>query len=174
VPDEINLTDDWVGEYRQHNRPHPIWATFVQEGDVLVGSMRDGDPDNELLLGEVATGSGEDERIVSRLREMFPDDPAESIRYVSKLPPTSDLAGTVNGRSVYFDKSYQGPCFGGLKVGDKVVGGIYDDHVVHYSGRLSPDGEDIEGRWWIVSELEPGQKLEGPFLLRRWKAGGES
>lgn len=171
MPDEINLTGDWVGEYRQNHVPHPISATFVQEGDVLGGRMRDGEPDQELRLGQVATDSGEDERIVSRLRSMFPDDPADSIRYVSKLPPLSVLAGTVNGRSVYFDKSYQGPCFAGLKVGEKVVGATYDDHVVHYSGRLSAEGEQIEGRWWIAG---PGERLEGTFLLRRRKLGGES
>jgi hypothetical protein len=174
VPGEINLTGDWAGEYRQHNQPHPIRATFVQEGDALSGSMRDGEPDRELPLGEVATESGEDERIVSWVRETFPADPTDSISYVSRLPPESSLAGTVNGRWVYFDKSYQGTCFGGLKVGDYVVGGTYDHHVVHYSGRLSPGGEEIEGRWWIVSKIEPGQRLEGSFLLRRWKDGVES
>ena len=43
-----------------------------------------------------------------------------------------------------------------------------EGHAVHYEGRLSPDGLEIEGRWWIDADPEYGtRRTEGLFVLRR-------
>ena len=172
MSNESNLTGAWVGEYRQHDRPHAIAAELHQAGEVLTGSMKDVEPDQEMSVTEAASDAGDapgtDERIVARLREMFPDAPAAPVRYVSHLPPESTLEGWVRGAGVYFLKSYRGTHFGGFRVGDRVVGQQIDDHSVHYSGRLAAGGEEIEGRWWIdPAPASGGRRTEGSFTLRR-------
>jgi hypothetical protein len=174
MPIDRSLDGIWVGEYFQHDRPHAITAELLQSGEVLTGSMRDGEPDQEMSVTEVASGSGDapgaDEQIVARLRELFPDEPTTPIRYVSHLPTESTLEGWVRGQGVYFRKSYQGTSFGGFKVGDLIVGQKIEDHSLYYSGRLGPDGDEIEGRWWIDPTPESGgRRTEGSFTLRRWK-----
>ena len=130
--------------------------------------MSDGEPEHELTVREVATQSGQDERIVAAVQRFFPDAASDAIQFISKLPPESFLEGWVRGRGLYFDKSYKGTCFGGFKVGDQAVGRSYDNHVVHYSGRLAIEGQEIEGRWWIDPRREEGgEKTEGTFILRR-------
>jgi hypothetical protein len=166
--DDIDLTGTWVGEYYQHDRAHPIAATLVQAGEALSGSMRDGEPDQDMSVTEATAGSGEDERIVARLRQLFPDAPAAPVRVISHLAPESTLEGCVSGTGVYFVKSYRGACFGGYRVGDRVVGRKVEDHVVHYSGRLGSGGREIEGRWWIDPRQDTGgRRIEGSFTLRR-------
>jgi hypothetical protein len=118
---DINLSGTWVGEYLQYDRPHAITADPHRSGEVLTGTMRDGEPDQEMSVSEVATGS-EDEQIVARLREMLPDSPITPIRYITHPPPGSTLAGWVRGSAVYFLKSYRGVSFGGFRVGDRIVG----------------------------------------------------
>lgn len=172
MPREINVTGRWVGNYFQHGRPRPIIADLVQARERLTGSMSDGVTDSELSVTEVALESGlppcGDEQIVDRLRRMFPDAPATPIRYEMHLPPDSALEGWVRGLEVYFRKTYLGTHYGGYRIGDKLVGFRKATHVVEYSGRLSQDGEVIEGKWWI--DTTPGQgerRAEGSFSLRR-------
>src|SRR5437870_1368639 len=101
MSNDPDLTGTWFGEYRQHNRPHAIAALLRQSGEVLTGTMRDIEPDQEMSVTEATSDSGDapgtDERIVARVREMFPDEPAASVRYISHLPPTSTLDGWVRG-----------------------------------------------------------------------------
>ena len=174
--DDTNLTGTWVGDYSQHSRSSPITAELVQSGDRLTGSMRDGEPDRTSTVFEVAAEAGlppgADEQIVARLRESFPDAPSSEIRYVTHLPPESALEGRVRGSTVTFLKTYRGDHFSGYKVGDRLVGHRVSGHAVQYSGRLSPDGMEIEGRWWIDPDPESGGiRAEGSFLLRRQAVG---
>jgi hypothetical protein len=167
MSNNINLSGTWVGEYRQYDRPCAITAELRQSGEGLTGTMRDGEPDKEMPISEVTSGS-EDEQIVARLREMFPDSPIAPIRYVSHLPPESILEGWVRGSGVYLLKSYRGVSFGGFRVGDQIVGQEIPEHSVHYSGRIGPGGDEIEGRWWIDPSPESGgRRTEGSFRLRR-------
>jgi hypothetical protein len=147
-------------------------ADLVQARERLTGSMRDGWTDSECSVTEVAHEAGlppgGDEQIVDRLRRMFPDAPATPIRYIMHLPPDSDLQGWVKGAEVDFLKSYLGTHYGGYQIGDKLVGFQHAAHVVHYRGRVSPDGEEIEGRWRIdPAPGEGARRSEGSFQLRR-------
>jgi hypothetical protein len=169
---EPNVTGRWVGNYFQHGRPQSIVADLVQAHQRLTGSMRDRETDFEYSITEWANEAGlppgGDEQIVDRLRLMFPDAPATPIRYVMHLPPDSELEGWVKGPEVSFLKFYMGDQYGGYLIGDSVVGFQHAAHVVHYTGRLSTDGEAIEGRWWI--DPTPGRgarRTEGSFTLRR-------
>jgi hypothetical protein len=117
---------------------------------------------------EAGLPPGADEQIDANLRTMIPDAPAGSIRYVTHLPPESHLQGRCDERDVSFVKTYTGTSFSGYKVGDKIVGEQRDGHAVHYEGKLSSDGLEIEGRWWIDADPELGtRRTEGLFLLRR-------
>jgi hypothetical protein len=172
MPSERDLTGRWEGSYCQHDRPHPISAELVQSGEHLSGSMRDGETDNASSVFDMAFEAGlppgSDEQIVAHLREAFPDAPATPIRYVTHLPPESAMEGWVRGITVYFLKTYRGIHFGGFDMGDRIVGHCTNGHAVHYSGKLSPDGLEIEGRWWIDPPPDSGQRrTEGSFTLRR-------
>ena len=173
--DDTNLTGTWVGDYSQHSRPSPITAELVHSGDRLTGSMWDGTPDRTSTVFEVAAEEGlppgADEQIVARLREMFPDAPSSEIRYVTHLPPESALEGRVRGSTVTFLKTYRGDHFSGYKVGDRLVGHRVSGHAVQYSGRLSPDGMEIEGDGGSTRTPSPGPS--GPKARscsdgRRW------
>jgi hypothetical protein len=105
---------------------------------------------------------------VDSLRRMFPDAPATEIRHVTHLPSDSALEGWVSGDEVYFLKAYDGTSYGGFVIGDKLVGHHNTQHIVHYGGRLSADGNAIDGKWWIENELGDGRRqTEGSFTLRR-------
>ncbi len=167
-----NLTGRWIGYYEQGGRKHPIFADLVQEGDNLTGSMRDGEPDRDYSLFEIAAEAGlppgADEQIHANLRALIPDAPAGSIRYITHLPPDSHLEGRRNERVVSFVKSYLGTTYSGYKVGDKMLGTKKEGHDVHYEGKLSSDGLEIEGRWWIDPDPNHGtRRAEGLFTLRR-------
>jgi hypothetical protein len=169
---ELNITGRWAGSYYQHGHPQPIEADLVQAGERLTGSMRDSVTDSERSVTEVALEAGlppgGDEQIVDRLRRMFPDAPATEVRYVTHLPPDSALEGWVRGLDVYFLKTYDGTHFGGYLIGDKLVGHQNANHVVHYGGRVSSVGEEIEGKWWIEDTPGGGRRqAEGEFTLRR-------
>src|SRR4051794_38523343 len=176
MPDARNVTGRWRGSYLQHDRPHPITAELVQEGERLTGSMRDDDTDRASGLfeysSEVGLAPGADEQIDAKLRELFPDVRSGPIRFVTHLPPESSLEGRVRGANVTFLKVYRGAHFGGFEVGDHLVGHRIEGHAVHYGGVLSPDGREIEGRWWIdaVPGLS-GSRTEGSFTLRRSGGG---
>jgi hypothetical protein len=169
---EQNLSGYWVGEYYQQNSPHPIALDLKHEGDHLTGTMTDGETDRESTVFEATAGAGlppgTDEQIVAQLTSMFPDTPADTIRYITHLPPESSVEGWFHDATVYFLKTYEGVHFGGYKVGERVVGHVNEEHSVHYKGKLSPDGREIEGKWWIESEggrVVP--RNEGSFVLRR-------
>jgi hypothetical protein len=173
---EINVSGRWVGHYFQNKRSRPIAADLVQAGEQLTGSMTDGEPDTEQSVTEVALEAkmppGGDEQIVDRLRRLFPDAPATPIRYVMHLPPDSELQGWVKGAEVYFLKTYLGTHYGGYRIGDKLVGFQNAGHVVHYQGRVSADGEEIEGKWSIDANPESGSaRTDGLFTLKRDRAG---
>ena len=157
-----DLSGRWAGEYYLHDRPHPVSAELVQEGETgaLAGSMTDDETDRSASVFEAANEAGlppgADEKIEARLHELLPDPPEAPIRYVSHLPHDSELAGRVEGRKVEFLKTYQGTAFGGYQVGDRLVGHRTEHHSVHYRGTLSPDGNTIEGRWWVDANPEIG------------------
>jgi hypothetical protein len=176
---ELNITGPWAGNYCQHGRPQPIEADLVQAGERLTGSMRDGVTDRKISVTQVALEAGlppgGDEQIVDRLRRMFPDAPAKEVVYVTHLPPDSALQGWVKGLKVYFLKIYEGTHYGGYQIGDTLVGYQNATHVVQYSGCVSSDGQEIEGKWWI--EDTPGhgpRRAEGAFTLRRQEGAGRS
>ncbi len=167
-----NLTGVWVGNYFQNDHPSPISAAIAHEGESLTGSMTDGAPDRAISVFEAAAQMGlppgSDEQIEANLRARFPDEPAAPIRYVTLLPSGSTLNGRVAGDTVEFLKTYQGVHVGGFQVGDRLVGHQIDSHRVHYQGKVSPDGAEIEGKWWIDSLADPPvRQTEGWFTLRR-------
>ena len=115
---------------------------------------------------------GADEQIEVKVREALPDAPAGPIRYVAHLPSGSVLEGRCNGQVVYFLKTYQGNSFSGYTAGDQLLGIQKEGHAVHYEGRLSPDGLQIEGQWSIEADPEYGtRRTDGLFLLRRQLIG---
>lgn len=167
-----SLSGRWVGDYYQHNRPHPISLELIQEGERLTGSMIDGETDRESSVFEATAEAGlppgSDEQIVAFVKEMFPDAPADSIRYVSHLPPESSIEGWVRGSTVYLLKTYEGAHIGGYKVGEQILGHLVEKHCVHYRGKLTLGGSKIEGRWWIEAETGQGTaRNEGSFELSR-------
>ncbi len=169
---DLNLSGRWVGDYYQHNRPHPISLELIQEGERLTGSMIDGETDRESSVFEASVEAGlppgADEQIVAIVKEMFPDAPADSIRYVSHLPPESSIEGWVRESTVYLLKTYEGCHIGGYKVGERILGHLVENHRVHYRGKLNPGGTRIEGRWWIETQAEQGSvRNEGSFELGR-------
>ena len=176
MPKGTSLTGTWGGNYYQHGRPSPIEAELVQEGGRLTGTMWDGQTDKSSsvfeAVAEAGLPPGADEQIEARLRELFPDAPAAPIRYVTHLPPESSLEGWVRGAKLEFLKTYMGEHYGGYEVGDRIVGHVVEDHSVHYGGDLSPDGREIEGRWWIDPPPgSRGRRTEGSFTLRRQTGG---
>ena len=167
-----SLTGRWIGHYDQRGKEYPVSADLVQDGANLAGSMRDGQPDRDCSLFEAAVEAGlppgADERIDANLRALIPDAPATAIRSLSHLPPDSQIAGRCEGRLISFVKSYVGNTFSGFKVGDKIVGMEAEGHAVSYQGKLSSDGLQLEGRWWIDADLKRGTpRSEGFFILRR-------
>jgi hypothetical protein len=167
-----DLTGRWMGYYLQYGQEHPITADLIHSGSRLSGTMCDGHPNGEYTLFEVAQQAGlppgADEQIEVRVREALADAPADPIRYISRLPSGSVLEGRCKGPIVYFLKTYQGSSFSGYKAGDQLLGIEKEGHGVHYEGSLSPDGLELEGRWWIDADPEYGmRRTEGLFLLRR-------
>jgi hypothetical protein len=169
------LTGRWVGHYLQREKPFPITADLIEAGERLSGFMYDGEPDKNDSLSQVIAEAGlppdAGAEIEANLREMVPDAPTGPVRYVSHLPSNSVLQGRRTGPTVYFLKSYQGASFSGYQVGNHLIGARNADHQVHYEGRLSPDGQVLEGRWWIDANPEQGTPMsEGLFNLRRAEA----
>ena len=166
------LTGRWIGHYEQRGNEYAVSAVLLQEGENLTGVMRDGQPDRDRSLFEAAVEAGlppgADEQIDANLRALFPDTPSTPIRSLSQLPPESELAGSFDGRVVSLVKKYVGISFTGYKVGDKIVGREMEGHTVQYKGKLSSDGLEIEGRWWIESDpIHETLRTEGLFVLHR-------
>jgi hypothetical protein len=167
-----DLTGRWVGHYRLHDEPHSIAADLIQSGDRLSGRMRDHVTSHECSVFQATASAGlppgADEQITASLRELVPEAGNSPIRYIWTVPAESLLEGSVKGESVYFLKTYEGTCFGGYRVGEKLVGEESAAHSVHYSGQLDPDGLVIEGKWWIEANRErQTPRTEGHFNLRR-------
>ncbi len=167
-----HLTGRWVGHYVQRDQTRGISARFYQSGEELSGWMRDAQTVFEQSVFEMAVDGGlppgEDERILAQLRQQFPEEGAAPVRAVNSLPEASVLSGHVRGAAVYFLKTYQGEAFSGCQVGRRRVGVSVSNHHVHYAGKLSDDGNALEGTWWIDAQAEHGgRRAEGIFLLRR-------
>jgi len=172
MTEHADLTGPWAGHYSQHGQEHCISADFTQQGEQLRGRMRDRDTVSEKSVFETALDAGlppgADEQIERSLRELFPDVGGARVRATSQLPSDSVLVGHVEGRAVYFLKTYQGEHFVGYQVGGHRIGNVIKGHAVHYQGRLSQDGRTLEGRWWIEQDLAEGVgRAEGTFTLRR-------
>lgn len=170
-----NLTGRWIGYYLQRGEQYPISADFGEDGEHLSGFMYDGHPDRNCSVFEATVEAGlppgMDEQIEAKLRAMVPDAPGGPIRYVSHVPTNSILRGRRSGQTVSFLKSYQGTSVSGYQVGTHLLGIQKADHEVHYEGRLGPDGQVIEGRWWIDADLVYATPpTEGQFHLRRSQA----
>jgi hypothetical protein len=168
----VSLTGRWSGHDVQRDQERVVWAEFLHQGERLTGSMHDAQSHFELSVFEMAAEKGlppgADEQIVSALRQQFPDEPNAPIRALSILPADSLIEGKVRGRTVEFLKVYQGEAFSGYRVGNKQVGVTQSRHSVSYRGDISPDGNTIEGRWWITRDPAQGTRpSEGSFLLRR-------
>ncbi len=173
----VNLTGPWAGHYWQHGTTHPIVAEFVQKGDRLTGTMRDGDTAAEWSLFDVAAEAGlppgADEQIAAQLQALLPGASGTPIRYEAQLPAVSVLEGEVRQREVMFFKTYQGEHFTGYRIGDRRVGAMIVGHTVQYAGTLNEAGTAIEGRWRIPPP-QPGEPgTEGDFVLRRQPGGDE-
>lgn len=167
----IDLTGLWLGHYFQRGQAHPISAWLNQDADHVTGSMRDGHPQQEFSVFEAAAEAGlapgADEQIEARVKEMVPGATGP-VRYVAHLPTDSALEGGLRGNTVSFLKTYQGPSFGGYRVGDQFVGMAHEGHSVHYEGTLSADGLVIDGLWWIDPDPpHTTRRTEGEFQLRR-------
>lgn len=155
----LNLSGRWVGAYYQHSRPHPISLELVQEDGRLTGSMWDGETDKEISVFEAAVEAGlplcADEQIVAQLNRAFPDDPADSIRYVTHLPAESTVEGWVRGGTIYFLKTCEGAHVGGYKVGERIIGQVIEQHCVHYQGKLVRGGRHDRG---ALVDRVPGRR----------------
>jgi hypothetical protein len=172
MPPSLDVTGRWSGNYVQRDQSRQIVAALTQAGEDLTGSMHDQQTEFEQSVFEMAVEGGlppgADEQIVSQLRKQFPDDPNAPIRVAMTLPPDSVLEGTVRGRTIYFLKIYQGEAFSGYRIGERRVGMTVASHGVHYRGQVSPDGQVIEGTWWIDPDPRRGtRRSEGTFRLQR-------
>jgi hypothetical protein len=167
-----NLTGQWTGHYEQRGKEYPIAAHLVHDGVNLTGSMRDEQPERDYSLFEAAVQAGlppgADERIDRDIRALVPAAPSAPIRALTGLHPDSRLVGRVEGNVVSFVKTYLGASFHGYKVGDIILGAETAGHDVQYQGKLSPDRQTIEGRWWIDADSSRGHsRCDGLFSLRR-------
>jgi hypothetical protein len=166
------LTGRWVGHYVQRGQQRGIAAEFRQSGSLLTGTMRDVQTEFEMSLFEMAAEAGwppgADEQLGTAMRDQFPESTGESIRWAYSLPADSEIEGQVRDGTVSFLKSYRGESFHGFRVGERRVGETTPGHGVNYQGRLSVDGNTLEGTWWIEAKSEQGtRRTEGMFLLRR-------
>src|SRR3712207_4037886 len=94
----LDLTGRWAGHYWQHGQPRPITADLAHAGGRLTGTMWDGETEFEQSVFEAAAEAGlppgDDERIVARLRELFPGS-RDPVRSATRLPANSVLEGDV-------------------------------------------------------------------------------
>jgi hypothetical protein len=168
-----DVTGRWVGHYLQYGRESPISADLVQTGERLDGAMVDGVLVKELTIYEAAAAAGlppgSDEAIEAWLRQQHPEAPNGRITLTTELPKHSILEGSRVGSIIRFLKSYQGAQINRHKIGDtNVEESRIERHVVHYEGKLSADGETIEGGWRIdANSVRMTSGCNGLFVLRR-------
>ena len=150
----IDLSGDWEGFYTQHDHRRPITAELAQEGNRLSGTMADSCTDFEMSITELAMEEGlppgADEQIVGSIREQFPEAPLGPVVAEIHLPESSIIEGDVEDQSVRFIKTYQGEHEAGYRIGGMRMRWNTDTHQVQYQGRLSPNGQEIEGYWSFV------------------------
>ena len=145
-------------------------AIVVQTGNRLTGSMKDGVTDNGYSVTEAVLEAkfppGRNEQIVDRLRRMFPIRPPPR----SAMSPTCRPIRSSRARHWlrgYFKKTYEGTEQGGYNI-ETNSSDIRRPHVVHYGGRVSGDGQEIAGKWWIEDRFRMGRGCaEASFTLRR-------
>ncbi len=172
MPERIDITGRWVGDYFQHGREHPLTADFAHIDAHLQGKMTDSVTEFETSVFEAALEAGlppgADEQIEANLRKQHPELPRGPIRATAMLPAASVLEGEVQGRVVRFRKTYLGEHFTGWKVGDQLVGSTVAVHTVQFRGRISADDNSLEGQWWVEGDRKAGtRRIEGRFLLTR-------
>ncbi len=169
----VNLSGRWEGYYTHSDQERPIEVEFSQDGVRLSGRMEDACTEFRASLAEMVVeeglAPGADERIVESIRSSFPDMPMGPILAEIQLSKQSSLEGQVRGPSVRFRKTYEGPHFAGYRVGDIRLGVLGQHQEVEYLGRLSRDGQEIEGRWHLSDHPHPlwHARSEGGFYLRR-------
>ena len=166
-----SLTGEWRGHYLQHGSQHRIIAMFTQEEDRISGHMTDVDTVTEQSLydavAEAGFPPGSDEQIAEQLGRLIPHAAKGPITTRSVLPEASTLEGTVSGQFVRFIKTYRGESLHSYQIGDKRIAQTTTSHPVEYSGRLSPDGNTVSGRWTIYQSDVPQGFIDGGFELRR-------
>jgi hypothetical protein len=168
-----DLSGRWVGFYTQRGHERPMSAEWSQDGARLVGRMNDAETTFEASVSEVAMEAGlppgADESIVAQVRSMAPTLSVLPVRAELIIPAESEVDGEVSGGAVRFCKRYRGPFFAGYRLGDAMrVGVTGQDQEVYFGGRLSPDGQRIEGRWRLPpAARNPLLRGEGEFVLRR-------
>ncbi len=155
-PAPVDLTGRWRGFYEQMGQRHGIALDVAQRGAAIVGRMRDEDT---LLMG-AATVQGEDE---SGARQTLGE--AETM---TSLPEWSVVEGNVAGRSVTFEKRYQGVHTNTLRLpGHGEWSMRVPDHRVFYSGRIDATGDRLTGEWHIPPLAPGGVEARGGFELVR-------
>lgn len=168
-----NLTANWIGHYEHDHMEFPITAELLQTGDRISGFMRDVEPDEEYILYDPASAIRNPrevkDQIDANLLALIPQAGSQPIHWVSHLPPDSILLGKQSGRTLSFIKTYQGISFQGYRIGDQYY--FVEEipgHSVEYEGQISLDGQRIQGKWWIESNLASGAPcIEGKFILLR-------
>jgi hypothetical protein len=171
----LDLSGRWVGFYSHHDEERPIAVELDQAGGYFHGTMHDSCTSFRVSLSELAMAEGlppgADERITASLRSAYPDAPREPIEAELQLPPVSVVEGELDpgGRAIRFRKTYLGTFFAGYRIGEFRLGVLGSDQEVQYHGRLSPEGDEIEGRWRLQGPPHPLWLAtnEGGFLLRR-------
>lgn len=167
-----NLTGRWVGYYTQRGHERPISAEWSQDGERLVGTMNDAETTIESSVSDAAMEAGlppgADEAIVAQVRSIAPAFSMLPVRAELIIPADSEVDGEVADGAVRFLKRYRGPFFTGYRLGDSVrVGVTGENPEVFFGGRLSADGDCIEGRWRLPTSGNPLMRNEGEFVLRR-------
>jgi hypothetical protein len=61
-----------------------------------------------------------------------------------------------------------GTHFAGWRIGDRLIGKTDEGHSVDFWGRLSDDGNELEGHWSVEADPKLGRRRhEGGFVLTR-------
>ena len=143
----------------------------MHDGDRIHGLMTDEDTTTERSLYDLAAAAGlppgADEKLDEHIRKLIPNAPKGPISAHTVLPKASTLEGAITGPFVRFTKTYRGESTHSYRVGDRSLDTKIAGHSVEYSGRLSPDGNAISGRWTILDPNSPRGIVDGLFELRR-------